>query len=248
MHIPADVTFEPNHLANRTILISGAGDGIGRSLSIHCAAAGATVILLGRTVAKLEAVYDEIVMAKYAEPAIIPLDLYGATESHYRDMASTIEQEFGQLNGVVHNASILGTLGQFKFIDVEEWEAVMKINVQSHFMMTKALLPLLEISDPASVIFTSSGVGAKARAFWSAYAVSKYATEGMATLLADEYKNSKLRFNVVNPGATNTAMRAKAYPAEDKSLLKTPDDLMPTYLYLLSDHSSTVTGQRFNAQ
>ncbi|RUO22045.1 YciK family oxidoreductase [Aliidiomarina haloalkalitolerans] len=235
-------------LAGKVILVTGAGDGIGREAALTYAKHGATVILLGRTTAKLEAVYDEIEQLGAPQPAIIPLDMKGATESHYRDMAATIMDQFGRLDGLLHNASILGVLSPFAHIDSASFQDVMHVNVTAQMMMTKALLPALLAAPAASVVFTSSGVGRKGRAHWGAYAISKFATEGMAQVLADEYENSTLRVNVINPGATRTKMRAKAYPAENSDKLKTPADLMPLYLYLMSDDSKAITGGSFDAQ
>ncbi len=239
---------QANALANKIILVTGAGDGIGREAALTYAKHGATVILLGRTVAKLEAVYDEIIAAGGAEPAIVPLDMKGASENHYRDMAATIVDQFGRLDGLLHNAGMLGILSPFAHVDLPTWNDVMHVNVTAQFMMTKALLPALLNATAASVIFTSSGVGRKGRAHWGPYAVSKFATEGMAQVLADEYEGTNLRVNVINPGATRTKMRSRAYPAEDVNLLKTPTDLMPTYLYLMADDSQPVTGASLNAQ
>lgn len=237
-----------NALQHKIILVTGAGDGIGREAALTYARHGATVILLGRTVAKLEAVYDEIEQAGGPQPAIIPLDLKGASEANYRDMAATIVDQFGHLDGVLHNAGLLGVLSPFEKIDLATWNDIMQVNVTGQFMMTKALLPALKKAPNGSVIFTSSGVGRTGKAHWGAYAVSKFATEGMAQVLADEYENSSLRVNVINPGATRTAMRSKAYPAEDSSKLKTPAEIMPVYLYLMSDDSIGTTGESLDAQ
>lgn len=235
-------------LKNKVILVTGAGDGIGKVAALTYARHGATVILLGKTVSKLTAVYDEIVAAGGAEPAIVPLDLKGATAKHYRDMATTIEAEFGRLDGVLHNAGILGVLTPFEHIDLPTWNDIMQVNVTAAMLMTQALLPVLKRADSASVVFTSSGVGRKGRAFWGPYAVSKFATEGLMQIMADELENSTIRVNCINPGATRTAMRSKAYPGEDANLLKTPADLMWLYLYLMSDDSKTVNGQSLDAQ
>jgi len=235
-------------LAGKTILITGAGDGIGRVLALQSAALGATVILLGKTVSKLEAIYDEINKLGKQQPAILPLDLQGATEAHYADLADTIKREYGKLDALVHNAGQLGVLGPFAQIEKSSWDEVLQVNLTAQFMLTKALIPLLQLAPQASTIFTSSGVGNKGRAYWGAYSISKFATEGMMQTLADEFENSTLRFNAINPGATRTGMRATAFPAEDANLLKTPADIMPSYLYLLSDDSVEVNGQRFNAQ
>lgn len=239
----------PNKLLNdKTILITGSGDGIGKALAIKCAELGANVILLGKTVKKLEAVYDQIEQLNLNTAAILPVDLNGATEEHYRDLADTIEREYGKLDGLVHNASVLGVLSPFTQVESTMWDEVMQTNLNSVFLMTKYLIPVLEKAQHASTIFTTSGVGNKGRAYWGPYSVSKFATEGMMEVVADEYENSTLRFNAINPGATKTAMRANAFPAEDTDLLKTPEQILSTYLYLLGDDSLKVTGQRFNAQ
>jgi len=235
-------------LINKTILVTGAGDGIGRAAAISFAEHGATVILLGKTVNKLEAVYDEIEQAGYPKPAIVPLDLKGATEQNYSDMAETIEQQFGHLDGLLHNASMLGVLGPFEHISMDSVNEVMQVNVIAEIMMTKALLPVMKKAPQASLVFTSSGVGRQGRAFWGEYAISKFATEGMMQSIAHEYDGSNLRVNSINPGATRTAMRANAYPAENPQTLKTPADIMATYLYLMGNDSVGVNGQQLNAQ
>lgn len=237
-----------NYLASKTILVTGAGDGIGKAAARHYAKYGATVILLGKTVSKLEQVYDQIVDEGGEEPAIVPLDLSGASPQHYRDMASTISDQFGQLDGLLHNASALGHLGPFAQISEQDWQQVMQVNVSSQFYMTQALLPILGKSPKASVIFTSSSVGLKGQAYWGPYAISKFATQGMMEVLADEYENRNIRFNSINPGATRTAMRAKAFPAEDANGLKTADDIMPVYLYLMDAQHSSENGQTLHAQ
>ncbi len=235
-------------LENKVILVTGAGDGIGRIAALTYARYGATVILLGKTVSKLEAVYDEIIKEGGAEPAIVPLDLKGATPANYRDMATTIQREFGQLDGVLHNAGLLGVLSPFEHINLASWQDIMQINVTGAMLMTQALMPVLKLAPAASIIFTSSGVGRTGRAYWGPYAVSKFATEGLMQVMADEYADSSVRVNCINPGATRTAMRARAYPGEDPMTLKTADDLMWLYLYLMADDSKAVNGQSLNAQ
>lgn len=243
-----DYHASPELLAGKVILVTGAGDGIGRQAALSYGAHGATVILLGKTVKKLEAVYDELLAQGSPEPAIIPLDLQGATRQHYLDMAETIRQQFGRLDGVLFNAGQLGVLGPFEMIGEDEWDKVMQVNVKSQFLMTQALLPLLKASAPASIAYTSSSVGRRGRAYWGGYAISKFATEGMMQVLADELENTRVRVNCINPGATRTGMRARAYPGEDPAGLRTPLDIMPLYLYLMGDDSLTVTGQSLDAQ
>ncbi|WP_107851701.1 YciK family oxidoreductase [Oceanimonas marisflavi] len=235
-------------LNNNVILVTGAGDGIGRQAALSYGAHGATVVLLGKTVKKLEAVYDELLAQGSPEPAIIPLDLTGATKQNYQDMAATLRQQFGRLDGVLFNAGQLGALGPFEMIGEDEWDKVMQVNVKSQFLMTQALLPLLKDSKPASIVFTSSGVGKQGRAYWGSYAISKFATEGMMQVLAAELDGSGVRANCINPGATRTHMRARAFPAEAPSSLRTPADIMGPYLYLMGNDSLEVNGQSIDAQ
>lgn len=235
-------------LDGKVIMVTGAGDGIGKTAAITYARHGATVILLGKTAEKLSATYDEIEAIGGPQPAIIPLDLKGANLQNYQDMAQSIEAEFGKLDGVLFSAGILGVLSPFEQIEEKVWDEVMQVNLKSQFLMTQALMPVLMQADRASIIFTSSGVGKKGRAFWGSYAISKFATEGMMQVLADECENTPVRVNCINPGATRTSMRAQAYPAEDPSELKTPEDIMDYYLYLMGDDSLEHSGKSFDAQ
>ena len=235
--------------AGRVILVTGAGDGIGRAVSLALARHGATVILLGRTQEKLEAVYDQIKANGGPEPAMAPVNLDVARPQDYEALADMFDKEFGRLDGILHNASILGDITPLEQYEYGTWDTVMQVNVNAAFYLTRALMPLLRESDDASILFTSSSVGRKGRAFWGAYAVSKFATEGMMQVLADELENvSRIRVNSINPGATRTRMRAMAYPAEDASTLKTPEQIVPAYLYLLGPASTGVTGQALDAQ
>ncbi|MDP5291170.1 YciK family oxidoreductase [Oceanimonas sp. CHS3-5] len=243
-----DYQPSPDLLKNKVILVTGAGDGIGRQAALSYGAHGATVVLLGKTVKKLEAVYDELLAQGSPEPAIIPLDLQGATKQNYLDMTATLRQQFGRLDGVLFNAGQLGALGPFEMIGEDEWDQVMQVNVKSQLLMTQALLPLLKDSKPASIIYTSSGVGKQGRAYWGSYAISKFATEGMMQVLAAELDGSGVRANCINPGATRTSMRARAYPAEAPSSLRTPADIMGPYLYLMGSDSEAVNGQSIDAQ
>lgn len=247
--IPSNYTPSPDLLKGKTILVTGAGDGIGRSAALAYAAHGATVVLLGRTVEKLESVYDEIESAKGAQPAIFPLDLASATESDCDSLRDAFEKELGTLDGLLHNASVLGEMRPIESATYASWQEVMQVNVNAQFLLTRALLPLLNQAPTASIIFTSSGVGRTGRAFWGAYAVSKFATEGFMQVLADELENiSNTRVNSLNPGGTNTAMRRSAYPAETPTSNPSPEAIMPAYLYLMGEDSAGITGQSFDAQ
>jgi NAD(P)-dependent dehydrogenase (short-subunit alcohol dehydrogenase family) len=238
----------PNALADKVILITGAGAGIGKQAALSYAEQGATVILLGKTVKKLEQTYDEIVSNGGPEPSIVPLDLMGASLQNYQDMAETIEGTYGRLDGILHNASLLGVISPFEQIEENTYDEVMQVNVKAPFLMTQALIPLIKKSPAGRIVFTSSTVGHDGRALWGSYAMSKFATEGMMQVLADELSNSPIKVNAINPGATRTAMRASAYPAEDAMRLKTPLEIMPLYLYLMSEDSGHISGQCIDAQ
>lgn len=235
-------------LADKIILVTGAGDGIGRVAALTYAKCGATVLLLGKTQSKLEVVYDEIEELGLPTPAILPMDLEKATFAQMNELATLIEKEFGRLDGVLHNAAILGALTPLEMYDPITFEQVMRINMTAVFMLTQALLPLLKVAQSGSIIFTSSGV-AKVRAFWGAYALSKQAIEGMSEIFTQETQRlTALRFNCINPGATRTNMRAHAFPGEDPYSLKTPEDIMGAYVYLMTDEASGIKGQVVHCQ
>ncbi|KRU23246.1 YciK family oxidoreductase [Psychrobacter piscatorii] len=235
----------PTHcLDGKTILVTGAGDGIGRVAALTYARYGATVLLLGRTSSKLEYVYDEIESLGGKQPAMLPMNLEGATYAEMQQLEGLIDKEVGQLDGVLHNAGVLGQLTPLEMYDVDTFAQVMKVNFTATFMLTQALLPLLKDADHGSIVFTSSTVGTHPRAFWGAYALSKQAVEGMSDIFTQETQNTtNLRFNCVNPGATRTNMRAHAYPGENPMSLKTPEDIMAGYVCLMSDASIGVRGQ-----
>ena len=244
-----DYNAAPNLLEGRVILVTGAGAGIGRAAAEAFAAHGATVVLLGRTLQKLEQIYDAIEQAGHPQPAIYPLNLEGATPKDYQDLATTLESEFGRLDGLLHNAANLGTLTPLEQYDVETWYRVFQVNLHGAFLLTRACLPLLRRAPDASVLFTSSSVGRAARAYWGAYAVSKFAVEGLMQVLADELEGTtNIRVNSINPGPVRTALRAQAYPAENPATLVLPEAIMAPYLYLMGPDSQAVKGQALDAQ
>lgn len=244
-----EYTARPDLLKGRIILVTGAGRGIGAAAAKAYAAHGATVLLLGKTEENLDRVYDEIVAAGHPELVNIPFNLETALPHQYDELAATIEREFGRLDGLLHNASILGPLTPLEQLSGDNFMRVMQVNVNAVFMLTSTLLPLLKLSEDASVVFTSSSVGRKGRAYWGGYAVSKFANEGLMQVLADEVDGiAPVRANSVNPGATRTDMRAKAYPGEDPLTLPTPEAIMPVYLYLMGPDSKGVNGKAFDAQ
>jgi NAD(P)-dependent dehydrogenase (short-subunit alcohol dehydrogenase family) len=244
-----DYTPPPDLLKNRIILVTGAGDGIGRVVATTFAKHGATVILLGKTTRKLEIVYDTIEKAGYPQPAIYPMNLEGASPKDYEDLAETLEKEFGHLDGLLHNAALLGSLTPLEHYDISLWYKLIQVNLNAPFQLTQACLGLMKQADSASIIFTSDSVGRKAKAYWGAYAVSKFAVEGMMQILADELEtNTKIRVNSINPGPLRTNLRANAFPGENPANLPTPEIVMPLYLYLMGSDSHAVNGQSINAQ
>ena len=246
---PQSYQAAPDLLKDKTILVTGAGDGIGRAAALSYAAHGATVILLGRTESKLELVYDEIETRGGPKPGLAVLDLATASEENFLQLAQGLAEEFSHLDGLLHNASVLGERRPVESARYSAWLEVMQVNVNAQFLLTQSLLPQLQAAPSASIIFTSSGVGRIGRAYWGAYAVSKFATEGFMQVLAGELENtSKVRVNSLNPGATNTAMRRAAYPGEHPTDNPAPEDIMATYLYLMGDDSIGVTGQALSAQ
>lgn len=238
-----------NCLMGKNILVTGAGDGIGRVAALTYARYGATVLLLGKTRSKLEYVYDEIESFGGNQPAMLPMNLEGASYTEMQELANRINKEVGHLDGILHNAGLLGNLDALEDYDVELFEQVMKVNFTATFMLTQAMFELIKSAPNGSVIFTSSTVGSYPRAFWGAYSLSKQAVEGMSSIFTQETQNtSNLRFNCINPGATRTSMRAHAYPDEDPMTLPTPEEIMAGYICLMSDDSIGVQGQVVSLQ
>jgi NAD(P)-dependent dehydrogenase (short-subunit alcohol dehydrogenase family) len=231
------------------ILVTGAGGSIGSALAQACARLGAQVILCGRSVKKLEAVYDAIVAGGGPRPAIAPIDFEKADAAAYDAIAEAIGTQFGRLDGLAHVGAILGDRSPVAHYDVPTWLKVMHVNVNAPFILTRTLLPLLARSADGSIVFTTSGVSIKGRAYWGAYAVSKFADEGLMQVLADELATDQpIRSNSVNPGAVRSPMRAKAYPGEDAEKLTRPEAVLAPFLYLLGPDGRGVTGCRFDAQ
>jgi NAD(P)-dependent dehydrogenase (short-subunit alcohol dehydrogenase family) len=246
---PRDYACPAGILRDRIILITGASDGIGAALALRAASLGAQVILHGRSVTKLEQVHDLIVAIDGApRPSLAVMDLLTADAESYQSLATGLIDEFGRLDGLVHNAGMLGERYSIEQYDTVLWQQVMHVNVTAAFALTQVCLPLLNVAVDPSILFTSSGVGRTAKAFWGAYAVSKFATEGLAQVLADEHRHGKLRVNTINPGATRTRMRLAAYPAEDRDRLKRPEEILASYVFFLGPDSRGVTGQSIDAQ
>ncbi|MBF0265851.1 MAG: YciK family oxidoreductase [Gammaproteobacteria bacterium] len=236
-------------LKNKSILITGAASGIGKTVSLALAKQGAVVILLDKKVELLEQLYDQIELEGGAQPAIYPMDLNGATPQDYEDLYKNISNEFLSLDGLIHNAALLGTLMPLMQHDLEHWYKVMQINLHAPYLLTRACLPLMISSEHASILFTSDDVGIQGKAYWGAYGVSKAGSDNLMQILADELEtNTHIRVNSINPGVVASAMRTGAYPAENPNSLTQPEDITQAYIYMMSDESKDVNGQVIEAQ
>ncbi|WP_020650416.1 SDR family NAD(P)-dependent oxidoreductase [Solimonas variicoloris] len=242
--LPASYTPASDLLQGRHLLITGAGDGLGRAAALACARHGATVILLGRTVAKLEAVYDEIGAAGGAA-AIYPMNLAGATWADYFELASTIEREFGRLDGLLHCAAHFKAYTPLYDVEPKEWIESLQVNLTAAFALTRHCLPLLGRAPDASIVFVSDRQGREARAFGGAYAVAKAGVEQMAQIWAAELRaNPHLRVNTYDPGPMRSGTRLKGYPGEPIERSPLPDAATPALLWLLGPDSRGTSGQR----
>ncbi len=239
-----DYQAPTNLLAGRTILVTGAGDGLGRSAALAYARHGATVILLGRTQKKLEDVYDEISRSGCPEPLLMPVDLSKAGLGDYQKIASAIDQQFGRLDGLLHNAALLGNLTPLALYNLETWQQVMQVNFNAAYLLTRACLGALDKSEAASVVFTTSNAARHGRAYWGAYAAAGAAIENLVQVWMDELEgNSRIRMNTLDPGAVRTSFRAQAYPGENPDSLPRPEEIMPIYLYLMGKDSLHLRGR-----
>jgi NAD(P)-dependent dehydrogenase (short-subunit alcohol dehydrogenase family) len=210
-------------LKDRVVLVTGAGGGLGSAVSKACAAEGATIILLGKTIPKLEKVYDAIAAAGGPQPAIYPLDLAGASEDDYRDLAATVEREFGALHGLVHCAAELGALGPVNDISGGLWQRLLHVNLTAPFLLTRELLPLISKSPGSTIVFVTDSVARIGKAYWGAYGAAKIALEGFGRILADELESRKVSVRVYSPGPMQSPLRRRAYPAENPTGLPSPD-------------------------
>jgi len=247
--VPCGLPPAPDALAGKVVAITGATGGIGRAVSLAAAAHGAEVVLVARNVRKLSALHAELTAAQGDRATMAPLDLEKALANDYDRLADAVQERYGRLDGLVHCAGMLGTLTPVEGYDVPTWCRVLHVNLTAAFALTQVLLPSLKASAGASVIFTSSSVGRQGRAFWGAYAVSKFAIEGLSQVLAAELADSTpVRVNALNPGRVRTLMRRQAYPSEDLAKLADPADVAPAYIALLSESCAGVTGHSFNCQ
>jgi NAD(P)-dependent dehydrogenase (short-subunit alcohol dehydrogenase family) len=242
MDISTNYLITKDELKNKVILVTGANRGFGKAITMDLAKAGATVIMLGRDLGSLESVYDDVVNAGFVEPILYPLDLEGATPEHYQQLQTDVLSKFPQLDGLIHNAGIIGTMMPIEQYDLKLWYATMQININAPFMLTQALIPALNKSNDARILFLSSSVGRNARAYWGAYGVSKFAIEGLSKTLAEELEKTNIKTNSLDPGKMRTQMRQIAYPAENADNNPLPEAKSPAIVYLMGENSKTLNG------
>jgi NAD(P)-dependent dehydrogenase (short-subunit alcohol dehydrogenase family) len=236
-------------LAERVVLVTGATGGLGRVLALACAQCGATVVLHGRVVRKLQGLYDEIVAAGYAEPSILPLDLATAKAEDFANVASALQAQTGRVDAIVHTAVMLGSLGPIEHQAFDEWLATLRVDLLAPFGLTRALLPLLRAAPDASVLFTLDTRGQEPKAYWGAYAVAKAGLSALLAILADEWEStSNLRVNGIVPGPMCSPLRAQTHPGDDITRLPPPQAFVPLYMYLLAGQPKTESGGVIDAQ
>lgn len=232
-------------LADRVILVTGAGDGIGAAAAEALAAHGATVVLLGRTTAKLEAVYDRIEASGSPQAAIYPMNLEGAAPKDYDDLAITLQESFGRLDGLLHNAAVLPPLGPMETTPIESWYQALQINLNAPFLLTRACMDLLRAADDGRIVFTLDGAVLTPKAYWGVYGVSKAGLSNLAGGLADELENAAgPKVLTVTPPPTRTSLRRRAFPGEDDTTLPTPDSLAVGYVHLMGPQGALHHGQQ----
>ncbi|QKQ23988.1 YciK family oxidoreductase [Candidatus Ruthia endofausta] len=244
MKIATNYLITKGELKDKVILVTGANRGFGRTITLDLAKAGASVIMLGRDLGSLKTTYDEVLDLGYQEPILYPLDLEGATPEHYQQLQKDILDNFGQLDGLIHNASIIGIMMPIEQYDIKLWYSTMQINVNAPFMLTQALIPVLNKSSDARVLFLSSSVGRAAKAYWGAYGVSKFAIEGMSKTLSEELEKTNIQVNSLDPGRMRTKMRQIAYPAENADNNLSPETKSPAIVYLMSEKAKKLNGER----
>jgi NAD(P)-dependent dehydrogenase (short-subunit alcohol dehydrogenase family) len=249
MPFPAPAAAIDVDLSQRVVLITGVTGGLGHALALGCAARGATVVLHARVVRKLEALYDEIVAAGYPQPTILPLDFAAAEAGDFGDVAGAIQAQLGRLDGLIHAAAALGSLGPIEHQSFEAWQKVMRVNLVAAMALTRSTLPLLASAPDGCVVFTLDTRGNEPHAYWGAYAASKAGVLALATILADECESrANLRINAIVPGPMRTPLRMQTHPGEDRSVLPEPGAIVPLYLHLIGAQPKAESGVRIDAR
>ncbi|GHA76328.1 SDR family NAD(P)-dependent oxidoreductase [Cognatilysobacter bugurensis] len=200
-------------LDGRVVLVTGAHGGLGAAASAACARAGATVVLLGRKVARLNRVYDAVA-AEGTEPLLYPLDLEGASVDDYAELASRIEAELGRLNGVLHCAAEFRGLTPLLHTDPAAFARAIHVNLTARWWLSQACLPLLMKSPDAALVFVVDALERVGGAYWGGYGVAQHALAGLVGMLHAELANSPIRVSGLEPGPMRTALRSRAFVDE----------------------------------
>jgi len=229
-------------LKDHVYLITGAAGAVGSAVAITLGISGATVILVDRNSRGLDATYDQITEAGGAEPIKLELDLAATGIPQYEEMADLIKNEFGRLDGIIHCAVEPGTLTPLSQYTMEMLNKALLVNLSAPYMMTQCCLDLLREAKNASVIFTSTDVARKGKAYWGGYSISGFALEGLAQIWADELEtNTSIRINTLDTGPVRSLLRSRIFPGEDTAAVPSAESVVPAYLYLLT---SDVNGAR----
>ena len=232
-------------LLGKVALITGGSRGIGRAIAAAYVRVGARVFICGRNFADVEDALREI-RARGGEIDGVAGDISRPLDVQ-RIVGAALER-FGAIDVLVNNASVLGPREAIAEYPLEAWEEVIRINLTGLFLITHEVLPAMVARRSGSIINVTSGVGRAGKAKWGAYAVSKAGLEGFTQVLAEEVQSAGIRVNAVNPAATRTQMRARAYPDEDPLTLPMPDEVVPIFVHLASDAANKITGQSLNTR
>ncbi len=230
-------------LEDRVALITGASQGLGRALALAFAREGARVAMNARSEESIRPVADE---AESLGAEVLALAADVSRSADVERLVAAVADRFGRIDVLVNNAGVLGPRVRIEDYPEDEWRRVLDANLTGLFLVTRAAIP--HMPEGASIINLVSGVSIEGRDGWGAYSVSKFGVEGLTQILAAELEERGIRANAVDPGGMRTDMRAAAYPEEDPMTRITPEENTDVFLYLASDESRGVTGQRLKAQ
>lgn len=231
-------------LTGRVILVTGASQGLGKAVSLACARAGATVVLVAKNVKRLEAIYDLIEAESLPQPAALPVDLLAASDHDLEQGIMQIRDQLGRLDGVIHCASHFVNLSPLATQTMQDWLDVIRVNLVAAHALNRIALPLLQAAPDASVVLTGETHGHLPKAYWGAYAVSKAGLEALTKIAADEWEQyPNLRINTLIPGPIDSPFRAKTHPGESKDKLPKLEEVALQYVYWIGEASKGRSGE-----
>lgn len=229
-------------LAGRVVLVTGAYGGLGEAAARACAQAGATIVLLGRKLPKLNRAYDAL-KALGPGPAIYPLDLEGAGPADYAEMAMRIEAELGGLDGVLHTAAEFKGLTPLAITEPEDFLRAIHVNLSAPWLLTQACLPALKARQDSAIVFVTDAAARVGRAYWGGYGVAKHGLEGLVRVLHDELESTRVRVSALEPGPMRTSLRARAFMEDAVSSAPSPSVYAAACVHLLSAAGAAQRGQ-----